>query len=161
MENDFLRSLGHLGVPARLKRLSDTLTASIKDLYRANGVDIEPSWHLVFLYLEKQPTATVTEIAGAFHISQPAMTKMINRMIGKGYLDVVRDASDGRKKNIRLSSRAHESLPTFKRIWRSGQASIQEILGPDAELLRQLTSFEAEIGRRGFVERAMERLDDG
>ena len=65
----------------------------------------------------------MSEIATSLHLSQPAMTKMINRMSDKGYLDVNRDESDNRKKSIRLSPRALERLPDFERIWESGHGA--------------------------------------
>jgi DNA-binding MarR family transcriptional regulator len=157
VEKDFLRELEFLGVTARLKRLSDGLTASIKELYREAGVDIEPSWHLVLLFLEER-SATLTEIAEALHLSQPAMTKMINRMVARGYLDVVRDVDDSRKKNIRLSARARERLPLFKEIWAAGQAAVREILGSDRAFLHHLERFESRVGERSLADRARARF---
>lgn len=160
MECDFARELRYLGVTARLKRLSDAFSASIKELYQANGVDLEPSWHLVLLFLKRHSTATMTEIASSLDISQPAMTKMISRMLRKGYLEVVRDETDSRKKNICLSALAVERLPVFERVWRAGQESIREILRTNPELLSALDLLENEIRRKSFKERAMERLGD-
>lgn len=160
MGHDFLRDLEYLGVTARLKRLSDILTANIKELYRENRVDIEPSWHLVFLFLKQRTSATMTEMAAALQLSQPAMTKMLSRMIDRGYLNVVGDDADSRKKNIRLSARARKRLPRFERIWAAGQASIREILGTDTAFFVQLERFETQIRAKSFAERAMEHLDD-
>jgi len=160
MKNDYLRELGHLGVTARLKRLSDVLTCSIKDLYKAIGLDIEPSWHLVFLMLKSEERCTMKEIADAFQMSQPAVTKMIARMMKKGYVTIARDRSDGRKRVLRLSRKAKLRLPKFERIWHAGQDSIREILASNKDFLGNLEKLEKELDRKSFAERAMERVDD-
>ena len=157
MPADFLRELEFLGVTARLKRLSEGLSTSIRELYRASGVDLEPSWHLVLLYLEGR-TATPSEIAASLELSQPAVTKMIDRMVRKGYLDVRPEEADARKKNIRLSARARDRMPDFARIWAAGRAAVRDILGHDTAFLRQLAALEDRVGRKGFAERALEHL---
>jgi len=160
MEQDFLKELELLGVTARLKRLSDALTASIKELYRARDVDLEPSWHLVLRFLEHR-TATLTEVSEALRLSQPAMTKMVERMIARGYLDVLRDPADSRKKVLRLSRRARRLLPAFERVWAAGQAAIGDLLGADPEFFRHLEAFETKLERKSFQARALEHLGPG
>ena len=159
MEDRFLRELEYLGVTARLKRLSDALTADIKPLYREQGVDIEPSWHLVLLLLQRSGTATITQIAGTLSLSQPATTQMITRMLDRGYLDVSPDRQDSRRKNVSLSARAKRSLPRFHRIWDAGQEAIREILGPGTAFFEHLEHFETQVDKRSFRVRATERLN--
>lgn len=153
MENDFLKDLEFLGVTARLKRLSDALSASIKEYYRANEIDIEPSWHLVLLFLKDGP-ASLKQIADALHLSQPATTKMVQRMIARGYLDAVRHKADRREKNIRLSAKASRRLPKFERVWAAGQAAVRGILVSNCAFLANLEAFENEIGAQSFAQRA-------
>ena len=93
MKNDFLKELGHLGLIARLKRSSDAILYSIREMYKSENLDIEPNWHLVFLILKKHETRTMTEIAEAFQLSQPAIVKIINKMKEKGYIDCKEDAA--------------------------------------------------------------------
>ncbi|MFA8342877.1 MAG: MarR family winged helix-turn-helix transcriptional regulator [Rhodothermaceae bacterium] len=154
MENDFLRELEFLGVTARLKRLSDTLSKHIKDLYKENNLEIEPSWHLIFLYLEKNGVSTMSEIAEALHFSQPAITKMLNRMSNKGYIEVTRDKTDTRKKNIQLSKKAKKEFPEFLRVWNGGQKAVKQILRTNKHFLPALESFENQITAKSFNERA-------
>ena len=52
--DDYLGAMKHLGLTARIKRLNDALNYGIKDLYKSEGLDIEPSWHLVLLLLKKE-----------------------------------------------------------------------------------------------------------
>ncbi len=161
MKNDFLNELEFLGITARLKRLSDTLSYSIKDLYKTQCMDIEPSWHLVFLLLKKEKEVSLTEIAASLNFSQPAMTKMISRMKKKGYIETSISEKDSRKKLITLSDKAKRELPKFEKIWDAGQKSIQQILAENMEFFVNLEKFENQIQAKSFKDRALENLKDG
>ena len=158
MSNDYLVELGFLGVTARLKRLSDKISKSIKELYTQNGVDIEPSWHLVFLYLSSNPACTMSGLADALRLSQPALTKIVKRMVKKGYLEIDRDLQDGRRKILSLSSKAALQLPVFEAIWAAGRMAVRDILEGNDVFLEALVDFENEIEVRDFRQRATEHL---
>ena len=158
---DFLSELGLLGVTARLKRMNDILSASIKDLYKENGIEIEPSWHLIFLILKKKESMTMIEIAEALQLSQPALTKMITRMKNKGYVEVQRDQADSRKKNISLSTKAIAELPRFEEVWNAGQKSVGDILRSNPQFFKCLELFETEVKDKSFKERAIEHMKNG
>ncbi|NOU59122.1 MarR family winged helix-turn-helix transcriptional regulator [Marinifilum caeruleilacunae] len=158
MERDFLKELEFLGVTARLKRLSDNLSYSIKDLYQQKDLDIEPSWHLVILLLKKQESSTMSEIADLLQLSQAAATKMLNKMIQKGYLISVRDEKDNRKKMIQLSDKAKLELPKFEKVWNAGQSSIRDILQSNTDFLNNLSDFEDKLKEKSFQQRALEHL---
>lgn len=159
MQDDYLKDLRFLGVTARLKRLSDNFSADIRGLYRAAGADIEPSWHLVFLFLDRHRSAGMTELADAFHVTQPAMTKMIRAMKKRGYVEVTTDQYDGRKKVLRLSRKAEKRLPEFRKIWNAGQKSIRDLLRKNGELIPALDKLEEALQSAGFKERALRYLE--
>lgn len=161
MDENFLRELEYLGITARLKRMSDSLSYSIKELYKAENVDIEPSWHLVFLILKKHTTRTMTEVSEAFNISQPAMVRMIDKIARKGYIDIIEDKTDRRKKQLRLSKKALKKLPEFERIWDAGQKSIRDILKGNEEFFNTLEKFEKQLDKTDFKERALNHLKNG
>lgn len=158
MENDFLKELEYLGITARLKRISDSLSYNIRDLYETEGVDIEPGWHLVFLILQKHGTLTMTELADAFELSQPAVTKMIGRMKSKGYINIRPGSTDSRKKQLVLSEKALNELPRFQKVWDAGQRSVKEMLHGNNEFLRALEKFEQQLKYKPFKARALDHL---
>lgn len=158
MKEDLLRELGHLGITARLKRLSDSISYSIRKLYQARGIDIEPSWHLIFLLLEQEGTSTMTDIADTMQYSQAAVTKIIKKMEGKGYLKLATDPGDQRRKLIQLTPKAKRKLPQFKAIWQAGQAVIAEMLDGNEAFLVGLTHFENQQKQSEFSERVLLRL---
>lgn len=159
MEKDYLKELGLLGLIARLKRISDTMLYSIRDLYKLKGFDIEPNWHIVFLQLKKYKTRTMTEISDSLKLSQPAVVKMINKMKEKGYIDVIADSTDNRKKQIQLSKKAKIKLPEFENVWQGGQATIGDLLFENKTFVRQLENIENLLDEKNFKDRVIEKID--
>lgn len=47
---------------------------------------------------------TVSRLAAAFQANQPTMTKIVQSLVAKGYLDAGTDAADGRVKLLKLSA---------------------------------------------------------
>lgn len=154
MKDDFVKNLGYLGVTARLKRLTDNITYSIKELYKEEQCDLEPSWHLVFLYLIEKEHCSMTELAEALQVTTPAILKVCNKMEQKGYVNVLIHPEDNRRKVIRLTDKAKQSLPELNEIWQAGQKAIEEILGSNTHFLDSLEQFENSISENGFKERA-------
>lgn len=157
--NDYLKELGHLGLIARLKRLSDSMLYSIRDVYKSKGFDIEPNWHFVFLSLKKHGKRTMTELSDSFGLSQPATVKIINKMKKKGYIDTVDDLSDSRKKQLQLSEKAKRELPQFEFVWNAGQASISKMLEDDVTFLSKLEELESLLRDQTFKERIFSQLE--
>ncbi|MBT33425.1 MAG: hypothetical protein CMO01_27500 [Thalassobius sp.] len=159
MNQDFLRELEFLGVTARIKRLSDSLFYSIKELYAIEGIDIEPSWHLVFLILKEEEKISMIELARKLNISKPALTKMINKMAQKEYVAIQPDETDNRKKLVCLSEKAHNMLPKFERVWDAGQKAVQQMLEDNAHFMSALKEFEKQHFEKSFKDRVVEQLD--
>lgn len=160
MKKDFLKELEYLGITARLKRLSDAMSYSIKSLYKHEGIDIEPSWHLILLYLKEHPSATMTEVAEAFNYSQAAITKMMKKMVNRGYLLQKLDPSDSRKKLLSLSQKAVRELPHFEKIWEAGQQAIRKMLIENEDFLAGLEKMELAHQEANFQERVYQELHE-
>lgn len=158
MSKDFLKELEYLGITVRLKRMSDLISYSIKELFKHENIHIEPSWHLVLLILKKHKARTMTEISEAFNISQPAMVRMIDKMAKKGYIDIIEDKTDKRKKQLKLSKKALKELPKFERVWDAGQKSIKDILKGNKEFISSLEKLEQQLDKIDFKERALRYL---
>ena len=157
MENDYLRELGHLGLIARMKRLSDRMLYSIRELYADHGFDIEPNWHFVFLYLKDRDKGTMSEMAEAFGLSQPAVVKILGKMKKLGYIDVAEDSSDMRKRQLCLSDKALRHLPDFEKVWQGGEKSIKKMLNKDKQFLKSLEQLEDHLALFDFRGRVLDQ----
>lgn len=158
--NDFLKELKYLGITARIKRLNDALTYSIKDLYRLQNMDIEPSWHLIFLLLKKDKQLSLSELSNQLQISQPAITKVIKKMIAKGYIKQTTSLTDNRVKIIELTKKSHLAFPKWEKVWNAGQKAIVEMLEDNDFFFNTLAAFENQQSRLSFKERAQKLLND-
>ncbi|NJO92747.1 MAG: MarR family transcriptional regulator [Chloroflexia bacterium] len=158
MEQDFLKDLEFLGVTARIKRLSDSLFYSIKELYNSQNIDIEPSWHLVLLILKEKEKISMMEMAEMLNLSKPAVTKLITKMQQMRYVIIVSDKNDARKKMLELSEKAKHKLPRFEKIWEAGQKAVQQILEGNPHFMEALSEFERKHSEESFSKRATKNL---
>ena len=100
----------------------------------------------------------MTEIATALQYSQAAITKILGKMKAKGYVELSMDPADQRRKLIRLSAKAQEHLPQFKKVWAAGQQSIAEMLEWNRAFLQGLTAFENQQQQQAFADRTLKKL---
>jgi MarR family transcriptional repressor of emrRAB len=135
------------------------MSYDIRELYKSLGMDIEPSWHLVFLKLKEAGKCTMSDLAEAFQLSLPAMTKMITRMKRKGYVKLSQDRRDLRRKIVQLSNKAEKLLPEFEKVWEAGQAPIHIALRDNPEFLIALERFEATMKEKSFRVRVLGQLN--
>lgn len=139
---DYLVELNYLGVPARVKRLSESLFYGIREFYKEVNIDIEPGWHLVFLILKEEKEMSMLELSQSLDISKPAITKMIKKMERMEYIVISADSSDSRKKMVKLSEKSRKRLPEFERVWAAGQLSVQALLAGNEYFFEALEKFE-------------------
>jgi DNA-binding MarR family transcriptional regulator len=151
MEKDFIQSLQFAGFTARIKRLSDQLLYSARDVYAHLDTDIEPNWHLVFLLLKQEEALTVTEIAQHLRFSHPAVIKIVKKMKERDYLSSRTDEQDSRRQLIALTSKSLEILPILETKWDEIQQTIQGFVTP--EFLQELVNIENQLTERNLYER--------
>lgn len=155
--SDFLQTLAFAGFTARIKRLSESLMSDAKLVYKASSIDIEPNWHLVFLLLKAHGEMSVTEIAEALGFSHPAIIKICQKMINKGYLESIEHPTDSRKKLMNLTAKSHAQIPEFEQNWTLIESVIQEYV--DVDFLNKLSEIEAALADKKMVERFKERTE--
>lgn len=150
-----MKDLGYFGVTARIKRLNDLFSGTIRDLYPVHGVNLEPSWHLVLIWLKEKGVSSISDIATAFHISKPAVAELVKPIILKGYLKIGVDKSDNSVRLLTLTEKAESEFATFQEIWESGKQTMREILRSNEALLDTLEEVENEMLEKDFANRAL------
>lgn len=156
MHKDYITYIEYQGVTARLKRLSDSLFYSIRELYNELELGIEPNWHLIFMLLKEKKVSSMTEISEAMNLSQPATIKMIEKMNQKGFLVIKSDSKDKRRKLIELSEKSYKDLPKFEKIWAAGKCAMYKMLEDNPEFMNALKIFEIQNHEKSFKERMLE-----
>ena len=161
MQYDFVNELGYLGLAVRLKRLSDAMVHSGRQMYKELGLDIEPNWFLIFKLLKKYNQLSVTEMASKLHFSHPSIITMVGKMEKAGYLNSTIDKSDSRKKHFFLSAKAEENLPRFEEIWEAGTEGVKKLFSEDSNFLNLLEALEVQYSQKDFKERTLNELGNG
>lgn len=160
MKYDFVNELGYLGLAVRLKRLSEAMVHSGRQMYKELGLDIEPNWFLIFKLLKKYKQLSVTEIAAKLHFSHPSVITMVGKMEKAGYLNSVPDKTDSRKRHFKLSSKAEESLPHFEKVWAAGIEGTKKLFQTDSHFMDELESLEIKYSHKDFKNRTLNELDN-
>ncbi|WP_130735860.1 MarR family winged helix-turn-helix transcriptional regulator [Flavobacterium sp. J27] len=157
---DYLIVLEIEGLSSRIKRLSDALLYSTRDLYKSEDLDIEPNWNLIFRLLQQNEAMTITEIADALQFSHPAVIKIINKMKKTGYVTANLDDKDKRKQNIILTQKAIDKLPILENYWKIGTEVIQNLIDDSPNFLEELLKIEEKVNQKSYKERALEKLKE-
>ena len=155
---DFVSHLGYLSMAAQMKRLSDHMMHSARQLYKVAGIDIEPNWDLVFLLLKEHRCLSITEISEHLQFSHPSVISLVRKMSDKGYLRCAADPKDSRRQLVKLSAKALGKLPEYEAIWQAGERSIQALFEEGDDFLDQLDRLQALYREQDFKTRTQNEL---
>jgi len=158
MQEDYLRHLQHLALASRLKRISDKMIHSGREMYKHLNVDIEPNWYLIFKLLKEKEELSVTEIAEYLQMSHPSIISIINKMISSGYLNSRKCQHDGRKQLLSLSKKSKLQYEKLDKIWQAGTRGVANMIG-DTDLLQALNHIEDQLDKKSFMEMTLENLE--
>ncbi len=157
MENDFLQEMGYMAIATRLKRLSDKMTHSGRQMYKELDLNIEPNWFVIFKILQKYDCLSVMEIAKMIRFSHPSVVVMVKKMMHAGYLISRACPDDLRKQLLALTPKAKEELPELELLWEAGVKGIMEIKN-SACFLKELESLEIAFDKTSFKKRTLDVL---
>lgn len=155
---DFLTQIEFVGFTSRLKRLSDALLYSTKDLYKSMGLDIEPNWNLIFRLLQENEEMTISEMAETLGFSHPAVIKIINKMKKNGYIQSTTDQIDKRKQLLKLTSKAQENIAVFESYWHAGTEVTKDLLEDSPHFMAELLEIEKKVNQASYKERTLKKL---
>lgn len=153
MNSDFIQALGYKALDSRLKRISDRMSHDVRRFYKEMGIDIEPSWYLVFMLLQREGEIPITAIADALGYAHPSVAAIVKKMAGKGYLQVRNDRRDKRKQMVSLSKKALKALPRLQEVWRSCERAILKMMSKDLSILLYLDQIDAKLESTSFHDR--------
>lgn len=157
MKYDFVNELGYAALATRLKRISEAMVHSGRQMYKELGVDIEPNWFLIFKLMVKFERLSVMEIASKLHFSHPSIISIVGKMEQNGYLISTIDREDARKKQYSLTTKALNKMPEFETIWNAATVGQRKMFEDDS-FLNQLESIEIQLSQSDFKARTLKEL---
>ena len=157
MTADVIQAKPHLFLGSRLKRLAEQMQSDVTIVAQRAGLAIQPGQYPLLAALDEHGPQTVGELARSMRLSQPAITKNVERLAGAGLIEARRSDADGRQKIVSLSAAGRRMLEDSKReVWPFVEAAVREVTedltGP---LLGQLAEIEVRLTARPLSSRAM------
>ncbi|MGN0779565.1 MAG: MarR family winged helix-turn-helix transcriptional regulator [Aristaeellaceae bacterium] len=117
-----------------IKRINDCIAKEANSHLKAHNLTLAQNRLLMTLYRQAQHTATLKELEGMFHVSQPTMAGLAERLEAKGFVNRCPDPADKRVKHVRLTDEGYAIC----------LASLQDIHSLEDRMLAVLSPEEQE-----------------
>ncbi len=154
---DYTRSLGGIGIGARLRRLSEAIDGDIARVYAALGIQFEQRWFGVLNQLALKGPATVGELASTLRITHVSVSQTRNSLEKAGIIVSELDPSDARRRRLMLTDSGRHLVDQLAPLWRTFEAVALELTSEADGLIASLDRLDDELIRRTMYERIMSR----
>jgi DNA-binding MarR family transcriptional regulator len=162
MIEDVVKALGYLTLGTRLKRLGERLQSQTEVLLESRGIGLPASHFPVLAALDRLGPLSVGELTEAVGVSQPGVTRLLDKLEVEGLVRSGQSAGDRRVRTIALTRRGQQLIARSKRIaWPMIKGAVANACaGPAQPLLAQLAALEEALAEAPLNIRA-ERLRAG
>jgi len=147
MKRDVVKELGHLALGTRLKRLGERLQAQTQVLLEAAGIGLPASNFPILAGLDRLGQLSVGEIAEAVGMSQPGVTRMLDKLQADGLVKSITIPGDKRVRTIMLTAAGEKLVASSKRtVWPLIESAVADACEAEAEsLLPALAALEKSL----------------
>ncbi|WP_211193870.1 MarR family winged helix-turn-helix transcriptional regulator [Pyxidicoccus fallax] len=114
-----------------MRHLLELLDGAVSDVYEKEGLAYRPRYTPVMRALIAREPSTVSHIAEAAGITQPAVTQTVALMVKEGLVSVRPEPGDKRQRRVQLTDAGREMLPRLQACWNATAGAAAEL---DAEL---------------------------
>ncbi len=162
MAQDVVKELGYLTLGTRLKRLGERLQAQTQVLLESADVDLPASHFPILAALERLGAMNVGELTEAVGMSQPGVTRLLDKLEAEGLVRSTQVAGDRRVRTIALTKSGRQLVSLSQRtIWPVIEAAVADACAGRAQpLLAALAALEEALAAAPLSIRA-ERLRTG
>src|SRR5436190_17804446 len=113
-------------IAVRLRMLNRIITNIYDDALRS--LDLKVSQMNILVAAAKMGTARPSEVCEHLHLDVSTLSRNVERMKARGWLEVVPDA-DGRSQPFRLTPHGRKLLETAVPAWSKAQQQVKKVLG--------------------------------
>ncbi len=114
-------------IAVRLRMLNRVVTNVYDDALRP--LDLKVSQMNILVAAAKLGTARPTEVCGHLHLDVSTLSRNVERMKARGWLEVV-PGEDGRSQPFRLTPPGRRLLEKAIPAWSQAQRKVKKLLGP-------------------------------
>ena len=121
-------------VAVRLRMLNRVITNIYDDALRS--LDLKVSQMNILVAAAKMGTARPIEVCEHLHLDVSTLSRNVERMKARGWLEVEPDEDDGRSQPFRLTPQGRKLLEKAVPAWSEAQKQVKKVLG--GEFVEQL-----------------------
>ncbi len=114
-------------IAARMRLLNRVVTKTYDDALRPLG--IKTSQLNILVVTARLGLAPPAEISDRLKMDISTVSRNVDRMRAKGWIEVVEDEQDARAHQFRLSAPGRQLLEKVKPAWEKAQAKVKKLLG--------------------------------
>jgi ribosomal protein S18 acetylase RimI-like enzyme len=159
---DHLRALGRIGLGSRLRRLSERLMGDVARVYKAQGIDFNPTWFPLFTLIARLPDGggiTVVEAARQLQLTHGAVSQFAKELTANRLIRPRADAADARRRTLHLGPRGETLRDRLRPLWRALDLAVKEFLTEArVDLLDEITRIEDALDRESSESRILRHL---
>jgi DNA-binding MarR family transcriptional regulator/N-acetylglutamate synthase-like GNAT family acetyltransferase len=142
---DVVKLEGAVMLGSRLKRLAERLQAGAERIAEDCGLPTQPSQMPLLTALHRHGPMSVGDLAETIGISQPAVTRILSRLIELELICASRDERDQRTRTIALTEKGREAMElAATTLWPRLRAAVGELCDIDG-LLGHVDAIEAAL----------------
>lgn len=158
-DSDLVRTLGHLTLGSRLKRIGERLQADVQRLAQAQGIEVPAALFPTLAALDRHQALTVNGLAKALGIAQPGATRNLAQLEAMGLVTSARNTDDQRVRSVSLSPKGAELVAGMKQgLWPKVEEAVAALCGGlEGSLLEQLDGLERALDDAPLDRRAGSR----
>lgn len=123
-------------VAVRLRMLNRVVTNVYDETLRPFGLKVSQMNILVAAAL--MGSSRPTDLGEALHLDISTLSRNLERMKNRGWLELLHDDHDGRAQQVRLTSEGRQLLEKAAGAWEAAQSQVIATLG--TEMIQQLTT---------------------
>lgn len=116
-------------IAVRLRLVNRVITAIYDDALRPLGLKV--SQLNILVVTAKVGVARPAEVCDILQMDASTLSRNVDRMRVKGWLETVPDAEDGRAQPFRVTSTGTRLLEQVVPVWERAQRQASELLGPE------------------------------
>ncbi|MBV7257076.1 bifunctional helix-turn-helix transcriptional regulator/GNAT family N-acetyltransferase [Pacificimonas sp. WHA3] len=154
---DLLRDNEYLFLGSRLKRLAERMQADVVRIAEAAGLPLQPSQYPVLAAIDRHGPQTVGTLSAALGLSQPAITRIVSKLVKMDVLKRERGA-DRRQVTVSLTADGEKMLEQSKlAVWPPIEQAVRVLLDdlPGA-FLTDIRSIEDRLTEKSLELRSRE-----
>ena len=142
--NDVLAEQGVVFLGSRLKRLAERLQGDAAQIAAAAGLPVQPSQLPLLAALDQHGSLTVSEAVEMLGISQPAVTRILSRLVSLELVQTARGDRDQRQKAMKLTAGGAAVMARARAVlWPLTVAAVADLCGDvSTPLLDQVATIE-------------------